>query len=100
MSVLVALATTATLAFICRFMGFALRIPHTSRSWERFTRFIPLSIFSALVASSLYRQADMLSLKIVALLVAGGLAHRTRRFGLSIVAGLAVLWLFTAIGIR
>ena len=97
MSPLLVFVIVTGLIFVWRFAGLTLKVPHTSPFWERFLSYIPISIFAALVVSALYTSSELLNLKIVALVVAGGVAWRTRQFGLGVVTGLAVLWILVLI---
>ena len=66
-----------------------------SSSWEKFLRFVPISIFTALAVSSLYKSPDEFGTKLIALAIAGGVTWRTKHFSLSIFIGLGVLWLLS-----
>jgi branched-subunit amino acid transport protein len=91
MSNLLLIAVIATLIVLCRLSGFVL--PRgTSPFWNQGLRFVPLSIFTALVISALYKDSRALDIKLIALLIAGVMMWRTRRFGLSVMVGLGILW--------
>ena len=95
LSVVISAAT-----FAWRYAGFTLKISQASPFWERFLRLIPISVFTALVVSGLYKDVDLLRPEIFALAIAGVVAWRTRQFGLSVISGLAALWGLTFLGIR
>ncbi len=85
--------------YLCRFMGFTLKIPQASSFWTRFLHYIPIAIFAALVVSALYKDPNFLSSKLIAFAAAALVIGRTKHFGLSIVVGLCVLWLLMLTGI-
>jgi branched-subunit amino acid transport protein len=87
-------------AFLLRLAGLTMEIPQLSTVWEQLFRFVPISIFTALIVSSLYASPDLRNLKILALVVAGAVAWRTRQMGLSILVGLAILWMFVLLDIK
>jgi branched-subunit amino acid transport protein len=100
MNLLLLFAAIACVTFVWRYSGFTLKISQTSPFWERFLRFIPISIFTALVVSSLYKNSELLRPELFALVVAGMIAWRTRQFGLSVISGLVVLWGLAFFGIK
>jgi predicted branched-subunit amino acid permease len=87
----------AALVYLCRLSGFTLQSVNTSPFWEHFLRFVPISVFTALVVSSLYRDTSVLSVRVFALAITGLVAWRTRHLNWSILAGLATLWLIGAL---
>src|SRR5260221_9356854 len=91
MTLLMLFTIFTSAAFLWRFAGLILKIEHTSAFWERFLRYVPISIFTALVISSLYVAPELLPLKIVALVVAAVVMWRTRQFGLGVVVGWSTL---------
>lgn len=93
MNLLLMFGVITAVILIWRLVGFTLRVTQTAPFWEQFFRFIPIAIFTALAVSSLYKETELLSLKFIALAVGGGIAWRTRQFGLGVLSGLAVLWL-------
>ena len=95
MNPLLVFASVTALIFTYRFAGFAVNICRLSLFWERFLRFVPISVFAALVVSSLYKDNQTLGVKLVALAVAGMVMWRTRQLWLSILIGLGTLWLLT-----
>jgi branched-subunit amino acid transport protein len=95
---LLLMAVTMALVYTCRWAGFVLTIPRTSPFGERFLRRVPIALFTVLAISSLYKESDLLSLKLIALLVAGGVVWYTRQLGWSVVVGLAILWMLMLAG--
>lgn len=91
MNTLLLILLMAALIYLCRLSGFMLP-SGTSPFWTQGLRFIPLSIFTALVISALYKDSHAINIKLIALLVAGLVMVRTRQFGLSVLTGLALLW--------
>ena len=89
-----------TLVFAYRFAGFTLNIRRVSPLWERFLHFVPVSVFTALVVSSLYKNGESLDVTLIALVVAGAVMWRTRQLGLSILLGLGALWILALLGPR
>jgi branched-subunit amino acid transport protein len=90
---MMALSLLPILLYLCRLSGFTLQSVQPSPFWENFLRFIPISVFTALVVSALYQETDTSGVKIVALAAAGLVIWRTRRFTLSVLVGFMVLWL-------
>jgi branched-subunit amino acid transport protein len=86
--------------FAWRYAGFSMKVSQTSPFWERFLRFIPIAVFTALVVSGLYKDSDLLRPELFALAIAGGVAWRTRQFGLSVISGLVALWGLAFLGIK
>lgn len=97
MTVLLLSLVVTSGAFLLRLAGLTLPIRQFSPGWEQFFQLLPISIFAALIVSALYAQPDPLNLKIIALAVTGGVAWRTRQFGLCILVGLIVLWVLTSL---
>ncbi len=93
-------ASVTTLVFAYRFSGFTLNVRRVSPLLERFLRFVPVSVFAALVVSSLYNGGDSFDVKLIALVVAGAVMWRTRQLGLSILLGLAAVWILALLGPR
>jgi|FLYN01.1.fsa_nt_gi branched-subunit amino acid transport protein len=87
----------ALVVYLCRWSGFELQAVRESLFWERFLRFAPISIMTALVVSSLYQETGLVGNRVVALALAGMVVWRTRKMGLSIVAGFVVLWLLSQV---
>ena len=100
MNLLLLFVIIAAATFAWRYAGFALKISQTSPFWEHFLRFIPISIFTALVMSGLYKDTELLRPELVALAIAGVVAWRTRQFGLSVISGLVVLWGLAFLGMK
>ncbi len=94
---LLTVAATA-LIFLYRFAGFSLKVDPDSSVWERILRLVPVSVFAALVVSSLYSSPESSSIKFIALACAGAMCWRTKQAGLSILLGLAILWLLVIAG--
>ena len=92
MNLLLVFAAVGAVTFVWRLAAFSLPSVPVSPFWEQFLRFVPITVFAALAVSSLYKEPAYLSLKFVALALAGIVVWRTRQFGLSVVLGLIVLW--------
>jgi branched-subunit amino acid transport protein len=84
----------AIVIFICRLSGFIVQPKHTPPYLETYLRFVPIAVFSALIVPSLLLESELLGIKFLALGIAGAIMWWIRRFDLSIVLGLATLWLF------
>ncbi len=93
MNTLPMIAVLAALVYLCRLGGFALQAAQTSPFWELFLRFVPISVFTTLVVSSLYQETGISGVKVMALGVAGLVVWRTRHVTLSMLVGFVVLWL-------
>lgn len=97
MAALPVIVISALIIFLCRLAGFALNIRQPSEFYRAFLRFVPVAVFTVLVVSALFKQPDTLPQKLAALLIAAGVMKTTRRFAVSIMAGLVSLWLLLAI---
>jgi branched-subunit amino acid transport protein len=75
-------------------IGFAGYLPH-SPFMERFIQFVPVSVLTAFVASTLYRQPDHLTMKLITLFVALGVMRCTRHLGVTVITGLVILGILT-----
>lgn len=84
----------AALLYLCRLSGFMLQSIQPSPFWQQFLRFVPITVFTALIVLSLYNEMDTLGVKSMALAAAGLVVWRTRRFTLSVLIGFVVLWFF------
>jgi branched-subunit amino acid transport protein len=91
---------SAATTFAWRYMGFALKVTQASPFWERFLRLVPISIFTALVLSGLYKDIGFLRPEIIALTIAGIVAWRTCQFGVSVISGLMALWGLALLGLN
>ena len=89
-------AVSTVFVNVWRLVAFTWKSEQMSASWERFLRFVPISVFTALVVSSLYRQPESLDVKLIALALAGIVIWRTKHFSLSIFVGLGALWLLAS----
>jgi branched-subunit amino acid transport protein len=87
------IAVVTVVLFFYRFAGFAIKIPGGSVFGEQFLRLMPISVFAALVVSSLYKDSGSLSAKLLVLVITSGVARLTKQVGLSVVLGLIILWI-------
>jgi branched-subunit amino acid transport protein len=94
MNTMVLIVVLALVVYLCRLSGFVLKIQNTSLAWEQFLRYVPISVFSALVVPSLIGDIDLLGIKVVALGVATAILLRTKQFGVAVVVGMLVMWIF------
>lgn len=97
MNLLMLFAAVTVATFVWRLLGLTVPIAHRSAFLERFLHFVPISIFTALLISALYTAPELLPLKMAALVVAGVIAVRTRHFGLSMLVGMATLWILISV---
>ncbi len=88
----------AALIYIVRLAGFVLSAERTL-SWEAFLRFAPISVFAALVVLGVSNGTGPLPARFIALVAAGVTMWRTQRIGLSVLIGLAALWILAAAGV-
>jgi branched-subunit amino acid transport protein len=95
MNTLVLSLLIAIVVYSCRLSGFVISSPETTGYWQAYLQFLPTAIFSAFIVPTMLGTPDMFTIKLMALGIAGGIMWRTRRFGLSILIGLGVLWLLT-----
>jgi branched-subunit amino acid transport protein len=96
MNSLLLILLMAALIYLCRLSGFVLTRAN-SPLWNQGLRFVPLSVFTALVISALYKNSYALDVKLIALFIAGLVMLRTRRFSLSVGVGLCALWILLRI---
>src|SRR5436853_634291 len=86
-------ALVTIMVFVYRFTGFSIKLPGNSVFVEQFLRLMPISVFAALVVSSLYKDPVSLNAKLIALVIVAGVAWRTKQVGISVFLGLIVLWI-------
>ena len=79
--------------FGLRLVGLALAGASIPPSLERALGFVPVATLTALVVSSLVGRLDEGPTRLLAAVVAGIAAYRTRRGWVCIVVGVAVYWL-------
>jgi branched-subunit amino acid transport protein len=98
MNNIILFALSTVFVNVWRLAAFTWKREQMSASWEQFLRFVPVSVFTALVVSSLYRQPEDLDVKLIALALSGIVIWRTKHFSLSIFVGLSALWLLSSAG--
>jgi branched-subunit amino acid transport protein len=82
----------AVVIYLCRVSGFLLHERLAASSWDRRLSFVPIGVFSALIVTSVMGQPDLISAKVIALVIGSMVIARTRRMGLGIVVGLVAFW--------
>ena len=87
------IAASTLIVYLCRVSGFILSERQISLKWREILRFMPIAVFSALTVLALVRDPDGLIAKSAALLAAGAVFWRTRRFSVSALAGMGTLWM-------
>jgi len=85
----------AAVVYACRLSGFLVTPGDAPHWWQAYLRFVPISVFSALIVPSMMRDPELLGIKVVAFAVAALVIWKTRRFEVSILSGLGALWLLT-----
>lgn len=83
----------AAITYGTRLVG--LRLTHLDLPpfWTAFLRFVPISVFAALVVPSLTTPADETVVRTFAALVAGAVMWRARQLWPGIVVGMTLFWL-------
>lgn len=100
MDVFVLMILVTGVVYACRASGFVLNLRHTPAWMEQYLHYVPIAVFSALVAPALIREPDILdfkltAFKLIALGASGAFAWRTRRFGVAIIVGMVLFWALT-----
>jgi branched-subunit amino acid transport protein len=89
------LLTATAVIYVVRISGFMLKTTTISPFWVQFLRFVPIAVFTAFVVSALYHDTSFLSGKMIAFAIAGVSLWRTKQFGLSVIIGLAIMFLLS-----
>lgn len=98
MSVLVVLLLMWAVTYPMRYLGLSLGNVQLPPFWLNFLKFVPVSVFSALVVPDVLGSPEW-PRRLPAALLAGLLMWRTRNLGLGIVGGFAAYWLARVVGL-
>lgn len=96
MSVTVVILAMAVVTYVPRLLGFALADLKVSPFWLRFFRFIPISVFAALVVPALPGEHGELSIRLIAAALAAVVLWRVRSLWVGIVVGMVAFWILRA----
>jgi branched chain amino acid efflux pump len=86
-------AGMVAVTFGSRLAGLTMHGTRLPAYWLRFLHFVPIAVFAALVTPSLEGSRGEGGIRVLAALVAVGVAWRTRQLGLAIALGMAAFWL-------
>jgi branched-subunit amino acid transport protein len=78
--------------FGSRLLGLFLTVP-LPPFWLRFIRFVPIAVFAALVTPSLEGSRGEGVERVIAAVICGVLAWRTKQLWIGLFAGMAAFWL-------
>jgi branched-subunit amino acid transport protein len=82
--------------FGSRLLGLFLTVP-LPPFWLRFIRFVPIAVFAALVTPSLEGSRGEGVERVIAAVICGVLAWRTKQLWIGLFAGMAAFWLLRTI---
>ena len=85
--------------FGSRLAGLMLRAP-LPPFWLRFLRFVPISVFAALIVPAIPGDQGESIIRILASLLAAFVAWRTRILWLTVLVGFGTFWVLKLIGIH
>jgi branched-subunit amino acid transport protein len=85
--------------FGSRYAGLSLRAP-LPPFWLRFLRFVPISVFAALVVPNIPGSSGEGLIRVGAALLAAFVAWRTRQLWLTVLVGFGTFWLLKLAGIH
>jgi branched-subunit amino acid transport protein len=83
----------ALVTYVPRLLGFALSELKVSSFWLRFFRFIPISVFAALVVPALPGDQGELNIRLLAAALAAVVIWRVRSLWIGILVGMLAFWL-------
>ena len=91
MSTLLIIGLMWAVTYPMRWLGLGLGGLHLPPFWLAFLRFVPISVFAALVVPDVLGSPEW-ARRLIACAVGGGLMWRTRSLGLGILGGFAAYW--------
>ncbi len=92
MSFWVTCAGMVVVTFGSRLVGLNVRM-ELPPFWLRFLHFVPIAVFAALVTPSLQGSRGEGGIRVVAAILSGVVAWRSRQLALAIAAGMVTFWL-------
>lgn len=98
MSVLVTIALMWAVTFPVRWLGLNLGRIRLPPFWLAFLRFVPISVFAALIVPDVLGSAEW-PRRVVAALLGGALMWRTRNLALGILGGFGAYWAARLLGL-
>ncbi len=84
--------------FGSRYLGLSLR-GQLPAFWLRFLRFVPVAVFTSLVVPEIQGTRGEGTIRIVAAILAGLVAWRTKQLWLTMVVGMVVFWLLRLLNV-
>lgn len=97
MSIAVVIALMWAVTYPVRWLGLNLGRLQLPAFWLAFLRFVPVSVFAALIVPDLLGSPEW-PRRVVAAVVAGALIWRTRQLAVGILGGFAAYWVVRAAG--
>jgi branched-subunit amino acid transport protein len=85
--------------FGSRYAGLMLRAPLPA-FWLRFLRFVPISVFAALIIPAIPGDQGEGTIRIVGAVLAAFVAWRTRQLWLTVLVGFGTFWVLKSIGLQ
>ena len=98
MSILTTLLLMGLVTYTVRWVGLNLHGVNLPPFWLAFLRFVPVSVFAALVIPDVLGSSEW-PRRVVAALIGGALMWRTRNLALGILGGFAAYWLTRVAGL-
>lgn len=89
-------ATILLMAFVTylpRLAGFLLSSRNVSPFWLRFFRFVPITVFAAIIFPALPGLSGETTIRLFAAVLAGGAIWRLKSLWIGIVVGMGAFWL-------
>jgi branched-subunit amino acid transport protein len=93
MTPLLTILGMALVTYLPRLAGFILSGRHVSPFWLRFLRFVPLTVFAALIAPALLGSSNEGWVRLIAAALAGLVLWWFKSLWVGIVVGMIMFWL-------
>lgn len=97
MSVTLTIILMALVTYGPRLAGFALSGRRVSGFWLRFLRFVPVSVFAALIVPALPGDSGEAGIRLIAAALAALALWRVKQLWLGIAVGMGVFWLLRGV---
>lgn len=86
----------AVITYATRFVGLRLTHLELAPFWLAFLRFVPISVFAALVVPSVVTASEDAGVRVLAAVVAGLAMWRTKQLWPGLLIGMGLFWLLRA----
>jgi branched-subunit amino acid transport protein len=83
----------AVVTYVPRLGGIALNVAQIPPFWRRFLRYIPISVFAALIVPALPGEQGEVLIRLVAASMAGLVTWRTQQMWAGILVGMGAFWI-------